>query len=46
MVRDEEGFVYPMLTSPENCIECGLCEKVCPITNDNEFKLTSVCSSH
>ena len=31
MVRDEEGFVYPELTSPNTCIDCKLCEKVCPI---------------
>lgn len=31
MARDEEGFDYPQLTSPETCINCGLCEKVCPI---------------
>ena len=31
MERDEEGFDYPNLTSPGACIDCGLCESVCPI---------------
>lgn len=31
MVRDEEGFDYPEITSPESCVNCNLCEKVCPI---------------
>lgn len=30
MVRDEEGFDYPEITSPDLCIDCKLCEKVCP----------------
>lgn len=28
MKEDEEGFLYP--ESNEACIDCGLCEKVCP----------------
>ena len=28
MHYDREGFIYPKGT-PENCINCGLCEKVC-----------------
>lgn len=31
MERDEEGFDYPVLTSPETCVDCKLCEKVCPV---------------
>lgn len=31
MVRDKEGFVYPELTTPNACINCKLCEKVCPV---------------
>ena len=27
---DEEGFLYPSVDS-DKCLECGLCEKVCPI---------------
>lgn len=32
MKEDEEGFNYPKII-PELCIECGLCEKVCPLKN-------------
>lgn len=31
MNRDEEGFLYP--EANDSCIHCGLCEKVCPIKN-------------
>lgn len=34
---DEEGFWYPEINKME-CIECGLCEKVCPVINQNEDK--------
>lgn len=27
--EDKEGFLYPKVDT-DNCIECGLCEKVCP----------------
>ena len=30
MVQDEEGFLYPK-ADMEKCIDCGVCEKVCPI---------------
>ena len=30
MVEDDEGFRYPKI-DVEKCIDCGLCEKVCPI---------------
>lgn len=33
METDEEGFDYPVLTSPDTCIDCKLCENVCPINN-------------
>ena len=32
MVEDEEGFRYPKV-NVEVCIDCHLCEKVCPIIN-------------
>ena len=30
MIVDKEGFWYPQVNTT-NCINCGLCEKVCPI---------------
>ena len=35
MKEDEEGFLYPHI-HPDICIDCGLCEKVCPVINQNE----------
>lgn len=32
MREDKEGFVYPSINE-ELCIDCNLCEKVCPILN-------------
>lgn len=32
MVADEEGFRYPKVDM-ETCIDCHLCEKVCPVLN-------------
>ncbi len=32
MVADEEGFQYPKVNS-DACIECHLCEKICPTIN-------------
>lgn len=32
MVTDNEGFKYPVVDT-NTCINCGLCEKVCPIIN-------------
>lgn len=34
MKEDNEGFLYPTVYK-ENCIDCGLCEKVCPVINQN-----------
>lgn len=34
---DNEGFWYPEVDM-EKCIDCGLCEKVCPIINVRELK--------
>ena len=33
--RDAEGFLYPVADSSV-CVECGLCEKVCPVLNQYE----------
>lgn len=30
MIADDEGFLYPQI-SAEKCVECGLCEKACPV---------------
>ena len=35
MSADNEGFLYPQVNSLI-CIDCGLCEKVCPVINQNE----------
>jgi coenzyme F420-reducing hydrogenase beta subunit len=35
MVSDKEGFVYPKVDLI-NCIDCGICEQVCPIINKGE----------
>lgn len=36
MKVDEEGFWYP--ESSDLCIECGMCEKVCPVINHAEVE--------
>lgn len=35
MLEDEEGFLYPRVNA-SLCIDCGLCEKVCPELNPLE----------
>ena len=37
MTEDNEGFRYPQVNSTL-CVECGLCNKVCPIENPTEEK--------
>lgn len=37
MHEDKEGFLYPMVDKSV-CIDCGLCNKVCPIINPSEPK--------
>lgn len=32
MIEDTEGFKYPKVNT-ENCVDCGLCQKVCPVLN-------------
>lgn len=44
MVEDNEGFLYPKIDQTK-CIDCGLCEKVCPIIDkfktDHKLKPTA-----
>lgn len=35
MQQDNEGFLYPSIDDTQ-CIQCGLCEKVCPVLNKYE----------
>ena len=35
METDDEGFLYPH-ADESFCIDCGLCEKVCPVINQSE----------
>lgn len=37
MQQDEEGFYYPNINISQ-CINCGLCEKVCPFLNSKEAR--------
>ena len=37
MVEDEEGFLYPKIDE-RKCINCGLCDKTCPVLNAKEEK--------
>lgn len=35
MITDREGFDYPYVDE-DSCIDCGLCERICPILNKEE----------
>ncbi len=35
--KDEEGFLYPVVDR-EKCIDCGLCDKICPNIHSDELK--------
>lgn len=41
MEIDEYGFKYPKINK-EKCINCGLCEKVCPILNNQKERLHDI----
>ena len=38
MRADNEGFLYPRIDT-QACIDCGLCEKVCPVINQSEERM-------
>ena len=42
MKEDELGYIYPNINK-KNCIDCKLCEKVCPTLNESEFKAPQKC---
>lgn len=42
MRADAEGFLYPEINKA-NCIQCGLCEKVCPENNKYEISHNQKC---
>lgn len=33
---DEEGFLYPK-ADMQKCVNCGLCERICPVLNKGDF---------
>lgn len=37
MISDQEGFWYPQIQH-DRCVNCGLCEKVCPILSKESTK--------
>lgn len=41
MEEDDKGFKYPVVKQ-EMCINCGICEKVCPILNRNSEKRNDI----
>lgn len=41
MKADEEGFLYPNVDI-EKYIQCGLCEKVCPVLNNEKYKKSEI----
>lgn len=43
--KNEEGFQYPRIKNNDLCIECDLCEKVCPVLNikpEQQFEQTGL----
>ena len=41
MIENEEGFKYPQIDS-NKCINCGLCEKICPVLNKTNLKPSEI----
>lgn len=37
MKEDKEGFLYPDIDL-ESCIDCGICEKICPVINPGALR--------
>lgn len=37
MIEDNEGFLYPKVDNG-GCVNCGLCEKICPVINAEKAK--------
>ena len=45
MREDDEGFLYPEVDESV-CIDCGLCEKVCPVIHQaRENRPIVVCAA-
>lgn len=42
LTEDEEGFLYPKVNL-QLCIDCNLCEKVCPVINPQPAQTTHTC---
>ena len=38
MKTDDEGFLYPYIDD-KNCVNCGMCERVCPQLHPNEARV-------
>ena len=42
MQEDDEGFLYPLVDA-NICIDCGLCEKICPVLNQPQERKPLAC---